>query len=107
MSKSCAVQIGARLRRQRTKMGLTREQLAELLGVTPKFCADLELGQRGMSVDTLCNLSHVLHLSTDYILFGSQENETLESISAMLHSCPAEKLPYAENLLCAFFSSFT
>ena len=42
--------IGARIRKQREYMGFTREQFAELLDVTPKFCSDIELGVKGMPV---------------------------------------------------------
>ena len=46
--------IGSRIRKQREYIGYTREQLAELLDVTPKFCSDIELGVKGMSIPTLC-----------------------------------------------------
>ena len=46
-------EIGSRIRRQREYLGYTREQFAELLEVTPKFCSDIELGIKGMSVPTL------------------------------------------------------
>lgn len=36
------VTIGARIRRQREYFGYTRDQFAELLDVTPKFCSDTE-----------------------------------------------------------------
>ena len=41
--------IGQRIRKQREFIGYTREQFAELLDVTPKFCSDIELGVKGMS----------------------------------------------------------
>ena len=52
--------IGKRIRTQREFMGYTREQFAELLDVTPKFCSDIELGVKGMSVPTLCRISRIL-----------------------------------------------
>ena len=64
------VEIGARIRSQREAFGYTRETFAEMLDVTPKFCADIELGKKDMSVPTLCRIASVLKLSTDYILFG-------------------------------------
>ncbi len=67
------VSIGGRIRRQREFLGYTREQFAELLDVTPKFCSDIELGVKGMSVQTLCRISEVLRLSTDFILFGREK----------------------------------
>lgn len=97
--------IGARIRKQREYMGLNREQLAELLEVTPKFCSDIELGVKGMSVQTLCRLSNVLSLSTDYILFGEKEEIDSRELNRMLQQCSPKEYEYAEQLLKVFFSA--
>lgn len=97
--------IGARIRKQREYMGLNREQLAELLEVTPKFCSDIELGVKGMSVQTLCRLSNVLSLSTDYILFGEKGEIDSREINRMLQQCSPKEYEYAEQLLKVFFSA--
>ena len=94
--------IGRRIRKQRIYLGYTREVLSEKLGVTPKFCADIELGQKGMSLQTLCSLSDILHLTTDYILFGKEGKSDPEELLYMLYHCPPEKLPYAKELLKLF-----
>ena len=86
--------IGERIRRQREYMGFTRDQLAELLDITPKFCSDIELGVKGMSIPTLCKLSKVLHISTDYILFGQETGATYEPIMRMLETCSATERVY-------------
>ena len=39
--------IGKRIRQQREYMGFTREQFAEQIDVTPKFCSDIETGAKG------------------------------------------------------------
>ena len=95
-------EVGTRIRKQREYMGYTREQLAELLGVTPKFCSDIELGVKGMSIQTLCNISQVLRLSTDFILFGTLEHDDSEQLSLLLRSCSASERDYAEQLLKVF-----
>ncbi len=95
--------MGARIRRQREFLGYTREQFAEQLDVTPKFCSDIELGLKGMSVPTLCRISNILKLPTDYILFGSEGIPSDTSPTAlMLQQCPAEKLPYLETVIKSF-----
>lgn len=38
--------IGKRIQQQRELMGYTREELAEMADITPRFCYDLELGQK-------------------------------------------------------------
>ena len=95
------VAIGARIRKQREQFGYTRETLAEKLDITPKFCADIELGCKGMSVQTLCNISAVLKLSTDYILFGSTQQEYAFS-SLLLQRCTPMEQKYAEDILKTF-----
>ena len=94
--------IGARIRSQREYLGYTREQLAEYLGVTPKFCSDIELGAKGMSVPTLCKISKILRLKTDYILFGKREVKFSEPLSLLLESCTDTERIYAEQLLKTF-----
>lgn len=95
------VAIGARIRKQREQFGYTREAFAEKLDITPKFCADIELGNKGMSVQTLCNISSVLKLSTDYILFGTTQQEHAFS-SLLLQRCTSKEQKYAEDILKTF-----
>lgn len=98
-------EIGSRIRSQREYLGLSREQLSEMIEVTPKFCSDIELGVKGMSVPTLCRLSQTLGLSTDYILFGEVERSASTQIEHMLRQCTAEEYAHAEELLKVFFSA--
>lgn len=94
--------IGMRIRKQRELLGYTRETFSERLGVTPKFCADIELGQKGISVPTLCKLSEILMLSSDYILFGNPNINSNAHIHALVDACPAEKQIFLEDILKAF-----
>lgn len=48
------------IRRQRELLGLTIERLAEKLDVSVKFCSDIELGVKGMSMTTLARMSDIL-----------------------------------------------
>ncbi len=82
--------MGARIRSQRELLGYTREQLAERLEVSSKFCSDIELGIKGMSLNTLAKLSDILHLSTDFILFGEQDTDAAkaDALLQMINQCP-------------------
>ena len=99
------VSAGARIRKQREYLGLTREQFAEQIDVTPKFCADIELGVKGMSIPTLCKISKKLLLSTDYILFGTEEVFAKRSIERMLERCTESEYMYAEKLLKVYLAA--
>ena len=94
--------IGKRIRQQREYMGLTREQFAEQIDVTPKFCSDIETGGKGMSVPTLCRIARVLRLSTDYILFGKDGKERPDAAIMTLENCSERERTYAEKLLKLF-----
>ena len=95
-------EIGSRIRKQREYMGYTREQLAELIDITPKFCADIELGVKGMSIPTLCKIADVLHLSCDYILFGTIQQSVADPLVVMLSRCKNPERMYAEQILKTF-----
>ena len=98
-------EIGMRIRGQREFLGITREQLAEMIDITPKFCSDIELGVKGMSLNTLDLISAKLKLSVDYILYGNAPNEYLDSakmIYEMLTSCHSSKMKYAVEVMKNF-----
>lgn len=98
-------EIGLRIRKQRELLGYTREQLAEKLNVSQKFCSDIEIGAKGMSVDTLCKLSKELMLSADYILFGNTSGDDNDEIMRLINFCSHENLPYLENIIRNFIKA--
>lgn len=55
-------------------MNMTREEVAKKIGRASKYYGDIERGTCGMSIETLVELSNVLNLSVDYILYGIDEN---------------------------------
>lgn len=97
--------IGLRIRKQRELLGYTREALAEKLNVSPKFCSDIELGVKGMSVETLCKLSKELLVTTDYILFGRNSSDLDEELVNLLSACNKEKSKYLKNIIRNFIKA--
>lgn len=98
-------EIGLRIRKQRELLGYTREALAEKLDVSPKFCSDIEIGAKGISVETLCKLSKVLLLPTDYILFGKTDSSADEELLNLLKLCDKEKSEYLKNIIRNFIQA--
>lgn len=104
---------GERIRKQRTFLGYSRDQMAEQVGRATKYCADIERGQCGMSVDTLLKLSEVLNLSMDYIIKGTQKEnsqtrpdmEQGSQLHTLLEYCPSDKLHYAIEILKIYLQS--
>lgn len=94
--------IGKRVRETREHYELSREQLAEMANISPQFLVHIENGTKSMTVNTICNLSRALNISTDYLLLGSQDtdiNRTL-AVEALASMLPEEK-ELAERILQA------
>ena len=93
-------EMGKRIRDRREVMELSREELAELLSVSPQFIADIEYGNKGLSIKRLYLLSQVLGVTTDYILAGSvysieTDNTAMrfrEEIMGLIYKCDAKQL---------------
>lgn len=100
--------MGERIRRQRELLGLTREQLAEKLDVSAKFCSDIELGVKGMSMNTLARMSDVLCMNVDFMLFGEQEEKSdLDTLISLFRHCPEEHRSNFLKIARAFTDSVT
>jgi len=70
MTDSRKKEIGGRLREKREQAGYTREKLGELCSLSPRFIANIELGDSSFSLDSLITVCRVLSCSSDYLLFG-------------------------------------
>ncbi|AYO29360.1 MAG: hypothetical protein PWR06_2742 [Thermoanaerobacteraceae bacterium] len=62
--------IGQRIRTEREKFGLSRQEFAEILRLSDYYVGQLERGERQMSLPVLVEISNCLHVSLDYLLFG-------------------------------------
>jgi len=60
VSKSLRSVLGAQLRELRRSRGLTQEGLAEELGVTPRYLAGIERGERNLTLDSVDALAEQL-----------------------------------------------
>ena len=63
------------IRQRRQTLGLTQEQLGELLGVSRQAVSRWESGQTSPDVSTLAALCEKLRVSADYVLLGKEPGE--------------------------------
>lgn len=99
------IKIGLRIKHQRLLLNYTREELAEIVNITPRFCYDLELGNKKMSVDTLHSMCDALHLSADYLLFGKSDCKGYDALLALMETCPGEHLNQLETIVSTFIAA--
>lgn len=64
-------EIGRRIKILRKTMGMTQEQLSEIINVSPHYIYEIERGLKQMSLETFVSITHALNTSADYLLFGT------------------------------------
>ncbi|MEZ7755382.1 helix-turn-helix transcriptional regulator [Microbacterium paraoxydans] len=62
VAESLKAALGARVRDLRRSRGLTQERLAEQLGVTPRYLAGIERGERNLTLDSVDALAAQLEV---------------------------------------------
>ena len=94
------VEIGIRVRNARERLHMSRENLAEIIGVSTLFVGYIECGQKGMSIETLTSICKALHVSADYILLGHVSAAPGDDeVEQLLRDLPPEYLPLAADAI--------
>ena len=87
--------VGNRIRARRKELGMSREQLAELMNRAPKYCADIERGTCGMSIETMLLFCKALKLSPNTLLLGDavqgEQGDADRQITSGLADCTQEQ----------------
>lgn len=64
-----------RLREARMEAKLTQQRMADLLGISLNGYQKYEQGETQPPLDTLVSLSHILNVTTDYLLCNDKPPE--------------------------------
>lgn len=108
MKNTNSVLIGERIKKQRLLNGYSREKLAEMADITPRFCYDLELGLKNMSVNTLLKLTEALNVPVDYLLFGpDSRSDNYTSVISLIETCPISELDHLEQIISHYIQAIT
>lgn len=67
--------IGKRIKSAREKKGLTQEQLAEQVNLSPMHISVIERGNKLPRLETLINIANVLDVSADILLQDVVNNQ--------------------------------
>jgi len=97
--------VGERIKLRRKALGLSQENFAERIGRVPKFCADIERGQAGMSIQTMLTICALLKISPNDLLLGETNRAApneLNLIVSALKQCTEQQRQDAYSLLKLF-----
>lgn len=98
--------MGKRIRQQREKLSLGKDEFAQMIQIPPRFLTAIENGTKGISAETLYKICEKTHVTADFFLFGRQPAAGLQTPSLeMLSSLPPEYSSIIEELLQALFDA--
>lgn len=87
--------VGQRIKAAREKRGLTQEELAALVNISPTHVSVIERGAKTVRMDTFVAIANVLEVSADSLLIDVVDHATASEASAL--SSAIECLPYEER----------
>lgn len=105
VKKEINIQIGERIKFYREDRGLTQEQLAEAIEVSPQYISDLERGVVGISIPTLKRLCAHLCVSSDRILFDRQTETYAAAIGEKCRGLSDSQFRMAMDILDRFLAA--
>lgn len=99
-------EMGERIRARREMLHMSRAELGKYISVTGKTIANIEYGEKGVTVKNLYKLKQVLGVSVDYLLEGDEayldseeKRQALnENILSSLSVCSVEQLGCMEQI---------
>ena len=68
-------EVGLRVWQCRTGAGMTKEQLADRLGISTQYVSDIEQGRKCMSMSIFVELSRIFHVGMDFLAHGEQPQD--------------------------------
>ena len=105
--KDLNVLVGANIKREREKAGLTQDQFSEMLGIGSKSLSSIERGVVGVSLATLMRSCEILHISANVLLYEPGQNNDADSIALQLKRLQAEQFEIASDVMTNLFKAFS
>lgn len=105
--KSLNVLVGANIKREREKAGLTQDQFSELLGIGSKSLSSIERGVVGVSLTTLLRICDILHISANVLLYEQTRNNNVDSITLQLAALSQEQFEIASDVMMNLIKAFS
>ena len=96
-------EAGKRIFEVRNMRGYTRENLASMTGISPKFIYEIETGKKGFSAGNLYYMSRALDVRTDYIMYGDKGTDYDQKLMGVLELFEQRQTDSLEVVLRAIY----
>lgn len=99
--------IGSNLCTLRLDSGLTQEELAEAAGISTSFYANLERGNKGVSVAVLYSLAECLGVTVDCLLYEPTHDTHIKNLAALLKGKSPDFIKSVEKMVRLCIDEFS
>jgi len=72
--KELQTAIGKRIKSCRDAIGMTQEELAAEIGISPHHLSNIERGQHLIKLVNLIKIAEIFSVSLDYLVFGKEKD---------------------------------
>ena len=94
------LEIGERIRSTREAIGLSREKFSEIIDISDIFLGQIERGERSLSLKTLSSIVSFTGVSTDFLLFGDDsQNSYVKKINRILKNSSEDTIEFLYTLI--------
>ena len=98
-NQELAREIGLRIARRRKELGWSQEETAERAGLSARFLACVERGEKSFSADSIVKTCQALNIPTDYLLTGHVTASEVSYIQKLLAPMNETQRKAAEDIL--------
>lgn len=74
------VNSGERIKELRAARRMTRQQLAEQIGLSVDALRKIEAGVNGAKIDTLVSIAELFHITLDYLVCGCERKAEVDDL---------------------------
>lgn len=92
-------EIGKRVRKYRKLKNLSQEQLAEKIDISTTHMSHIETGSTKLSLQVLVDLSRVLEVNTDDLLFENKPQTMINQITKLLSECNENQIEFITSIV--------
>lgn len=92
-------EIGKRVRKYRKLKNLSQEELAEKIDISTTHMSHIETGSTKLSLQVLVDLSRVLEVNTDDLLFENKPQTMINQITKLLSECNENQIEFITSIV--------
>lgn len=92
-------EMGKRVSIRRKSLDLTQEALAEKMNVSIQMISNLELGKKAIRPENLAKLCGILDISADYLLTGTKNYNSADTLTHKIRYLPDDKLELVNSIV--------